>query len=205
VLSRRLLAALGAVGVVAICMTGVGIAVAGTAPRADPIPIEEAIIPDDLVWEWIMHCGRQTGSGSDDLATQYTIYPEGRLDVLVGSFTDDGTMVPDYELSAAINECVGTRRVAESSAMWREASRAERLALYGWALDRQQPCLAARGIDTRLPPLGDFLDEQSVPWYLLQQYIWRDPENPVEDFDAILAARLACPPRPAYLAARGVG
>ena len=202
---RRLLAALGAIGVVAICVTGVGIGVAGATPHTEPIPIEEATIPDDLVWEWIMHCGRQTGSSLDDVAMQYTTYPEGRLEVLMGTFTDDGTMVPDYELSAAINECVATRRVAEVSSRWREASRAERLVLYGWAVDRQQPCLAARGIDTRVPPLTDFVDEHTVPWYLLQQYIWDDPENPVEDFDTILAARLACPPRPAYLAAQGVG
>ena len=206
-LHRRLLAALGAFGVVAICVTGVGIGIAGAAPHSEPILIEEATIPDDLTWEWILHCGRQVGFDFDDsrLATQYGTDGAGHLEVLMGSFDEDGTMTPDYELSAAINECVGTRRVGEVSTRWREASSADRLALYGWAVDRQQPCLAARGIDTRLPPLGDFLDEQTVPWYLLQQYIWADPENPVEDFDTLLAARLACPPRPGYLAAQGVG
>jgi hypothetical protein len=80
------------------------------------------------------------------------------------------------------------------------------MVLYEWSLAWQQPCLAARGIETEVPPLRDFLDEQTIPWYLLQQYIWDDPERPAtEDFDALLAARLACPPMPDSLEASGVG
>jgi hypothetical protein len=204
---RRLLAALGAIGVVAICVTGVGIGVAGAAPHAEAIPIEEAEIPDDLTWEWVVHCGREVGFDfyGSNVGAEYGTDGAGTLEVLIGSYDTDGRTTYDYELSAAINACVGTRRVAEVSTLWREATPADRMAIYGWAVDRQQPCLAARGIDTRLPPLTDFLDEQTEPWYLLLQYIWDDPENPVVDFDTLLAARLACPPTPPYLAAQGVG
>lgn len=200
----RLLAALGAFGIVAICVAGVGIAVAASAPHPERIPIEEAVIPDDFAYWWIQHCGTQVGNSLNVVAMEYSVDAEGHLEVLLGSYTGN-EMVPDEELSAAVNECVGTRRVEEFATRWRQATPADRLALYGWAVNRQQPCLAAWGIDTRVPPLSDFLAEDTVPWYLLEQYIWENPEDRLEDFDTILAARLACPAVPDSLAAQGVG
>jgi len=131
---------------------------------------------------------------------------QGVLTIELGSVDDEGTMDVDEQATAIVGACVASRNVEPDDGIYRPATKAERLTLHDWALRQQQPCLAARGIETEVAPIADFLAEDRIPWYLLEQYIWSGPNGIVDvDFDVLLEARLACPPMPAYLAEQGVG
>jgi len=212
----HLLAAVCAGGVVALCVAtvGVGVAVAADAAHGPAADAADALIPPDLTWAWVSICEARATEGLEPFISysmSTAIDEEGRLSVDYSTFDDEGNVLPDATRSAAVNECLSARRVDPDQGQYGVvtypgATPAQRLGLYDWAVHQQQPCLAAHGIDTVVPPLEEFLDDQYIPWYLLDQYIWASDRGPVDvDFDELLATRLACPPVPAFLAVQGVG
>lgn len=201
----QLVAALAAGGIVAVCAVVPGVAMAAASPRADAAPIEDARIPDDMVWPWVSQCIEQVGLGPNYGTTSFTVDPDGVMTAEFGTWDDEGVVIPDEAATAAVGPCISSRKTVPMDDSWHQATLAERVAIYDWTVREQQPCLAVRGIDVRLPPFEEFLRQDSVPWYLLQQYMWTTSGGLVDDFDVLLEARLACPPVPAYLAARGVG
>jgi len=204
----RLLAALGAAGVVAVCLSVVAVAVFAAQPADHDVTVDEdTLLPDDLMWPWVTHCQGLTGVDTSALTGWFSLDEDGVIDVEYGTLDDDDELIVDERVSAVMRACVQQRSMERPDATLSGlVTPAQRLAIYAWAVDVQQPCLAARGIETRVPPMSDFVDTQTVPWYLLQQYYWANPEQPFAgDFDMLLAARLACPPTPPFLAAQGVG
>lgn len=203
----QLVAALAATGIVALCLATIGGAVASAGARGQVERPDEARLPVDLVWTWLNTC-QITAIGEHASATGYstmTTDADGLITVQYGTVDERGAFILDEGRSAAVNTCLATRLVEPGSPSYGSVSSghpsdAQGLALYDWAVRYQQPCLASRGITTTVPPLEQFIDEDSVPWYLLDQYIWSSDRGRVDlDFDALLEARLACPPSPTYL------
>jgi hypothetical protein len=201
------LAALGAGGVVVLSVAVVGFAVAAVSPRSAPIPVEEAPIPEDMVWPWISHCIGQTGIDYNRYSTTYfSVDGEGTLDIEFGTVDQEGAVTTDEEVTALVGGCVESRRLeTEFNRSRRMPTDAERLQIYDWAVRLQEPCLAAHRFPATPHPLADYMNHDLMPWYLLQERIWTDTGGLVDDFDVLLEARLACPPLPAFLAAQGVG
>lgn len=201
----HLVAALAAGGVVALCVGVPGVAMAMASPRSSPVPIEQAAIPEDMVWSWVSQCVEQAGLGPNFGTTSFSVNADGVMTAEFGTWDDEGNVIPDDAATALVSGCIGSRTMIPMNDTWRQTTLAERLAIYDWTIREQHPCLAVRGIEVRVPPLQEFLREDAVPWYLLQQYMWSASGGLVDDFDVLLEARLACPPVPASLAARGVG
>ena len=199
---RRFLAALGAAGVVSACAIFVGAAIVAAVPRDGPAKPHDEAIPGDLVWAWLLTCmdAQESVLASTSLLYGYSIDGEGAIDAHYGNVDADGTLTRDDEMSAVMNACVQTRR-AEVVGGGRPMTDADRLIQYDWAVRRQQPCLSLRGIDTDVPTAAAFFNAQSDSTYGLDQYLYSGPGAPRDfDFDTVLAARLACPPVPRYLA-----
>lgn len=202
----RLFAALGAAGVVALCLGVIGVA-AATGVRGSAVAVVDAdtVVPPDLTWTWVQHCELSSGVEMGESMGWFSTSDDGELVVEYGTMDDEGHLDIDEGLTAIIAGCVDTRTVASESRM-RPASTAERLEIYDWAVKWQQPCLASRGMDVQLAQPADFVDPNTVPWYLVDQYVWTGPQELADiDFDVLLEARLACPPMPPFLAAQGVG
>lgn len=199
-------AALAAGGVVALCVGAVlGVAV-GADRRVDAPSADLSRMPSDLVWRWILHCVQTPGVDPSVVALEYSVGTEGELAVQFGWSDELGHVTVDPRTTAATKHCIEERSVDPASIVTRTPSQAERLVLYTWAVERQQPCLAQRGMNVPVASPGDFLDEHAAPWYLLDLYAESQAERGLGvDFDTLLEARLACPPIPAYLAAQGVG
>jgi len=199
------LAALAAGAVVALCVGAVGVSLANSDPGESPGSAETSRIPTDLVWRWVVHCMQPHGETSSAVPLSYSLGADGALSVEFGWVDDHGHATVDPRMAAATKECIEEKKV-EASPVGRSPTQAERLVLYDWTLERQQPCLAERGMYALIPPRADFLDEQTAPWYLLNEYSSSQQARGIGlDFDTLLRARLACPPIPAYLAAQGVG
>lgn len=201
-----LLAALGAGGIVALCVLFVGVTIATAAPREQEVTLEDRAIPQDLLWPWVQHCEAQVDVETGTVMGWASTDENGHLEVQYGTMDDKGALTVDEATTARVSECLGSRRLEPNAVFLGLATEAERLLLYDWALTRQQPCLAERGISVELPPPADFLDQDNISWYLLNQYLWSDPTDMAAlDFDELLDARLACPPVPPYLVERGLG
>lgn len=198
-------AAIAASAVVAMCAGAVAVSLTDAAPDGGPAP-DTSRIPSDLVWRWVVHCMQPHGEASSAIPISYTLGDDGDLSVEFGWTDDQGHVTVDPRMAAVTKECIDEKTVDLASSPSRRPTQAERLVLYDWTLERQQPCLAERGMYALIPPRADFLDEQTAPWYLLNEYASSQQARGIGlDFDTLLRARLACPPIPAYLAAQGVG
>lgn len=202
----RLLAALGAGSVVVVCAVVMGVSIAVASPRGAAGSDGDARIPGDLVWTWVQHCELTTGVELGSNLGWFSTEEDGELVVEYGTMDDEGEMTVDEEITAVVGACITTRQIDLDGEYVRNATTAERIEIYDWAVRWQKPCLAAHGMDVQLGSPRDFLDETVVPWYLLNQYVWTGTDGLADiDFDALLEARLACPPIPAHLAAQGIG
>jgi hypothetical protein len=198
--------ALAAGGVVALCVGVILGASVGVDPRVGAASADLSRMPSDLVWRWILHCVQNPGVDRSVVALDYTVGTEGELAVEFGWSDELGHVTVDPRTAAATKQCIEERSVDPTTIVSRAPTQAERLTLYSWAVERQQPCLAARGMNVWVASPEDFLDEHVAPWYLLDRYVASQAERGLGvDFDTLLEARLACPPMPAYLAAQGVG
>lgn len=201
-------AALAASGVVAICIGAVAVAVAVTnADQSErSASADTSRIPSDLVWRWVVHCMQRSDEASSSSPMSYSVDDDGELSVTFGWADDQGHVTVDPRMAAVTEACIDEKTVEPASSVTRSPTQAERLVLYDWTLERQQPCLAERGMNAPVAPRSDFLDEQNAPWYLLDVYVSSQRQRGIGiDFDTLLKARLACPPIPASLAAQGVG
>jgi len=199
-------AALAAGGVVALCVGAVLGAAVGVDPRVGTASADLSRMPSDLVWRWILHCTQTPGVDPSVIALDYSVGTEGELVVEFGWSDELGHLTVDPRTAAATKECIEERSVDLATIVTRVPTQAERLVLYTWAVERQQPCLAERGMNVPVASPGDFLDQHAAPWYLLDGYAESQAARGLGlDFDTLLEARLACPPVPAYLAAQGVG
>lgn len=199
-------AALAAGTVVAICVGAVAVSATNPDSGERPGPADASRIPTDLVWRWVVHCMQLSDEASSAVPVRYSLGDDGELSVEFGWADAQGNVTVDPRMAAATEECLAEKTVGPPNSVIRGPTRAERLVLYDWSLERQQPCLAKRGITTLVVSPTDFLDEEAAPWYLLNAYASSLQERGIGlDFDTLLAARLACPPIPGYLAGRGVG
>jgi len=204
----HLLALLGAGAVVGVCVSVLGFAVATASPHATAVEVDGTTpVPEDMAWTWAQYCEQNSEVELGTAMAWISTDADGRLDVEYGTMDDEGTLIVDQHLTEVIGACVEQRAVlVDPDRTVRPATTAERLAIYDWAVRWQQPCLAAHGMDVGVQPPRDFVDETIVPWYLIDHYIWTGSDGLAGiDFDALLEARLACPPIPAYLVAQGVG
>jgi hypothetical protein len=201
-------AALAASGVVAVCVGAIAVSVSVTTatPGEGPVSADTSRVPPDLVWRWVVHCMQLSSEASSAEPISYTVGDAGDLSVEFGWADDQGHVTVDPRMAAVTKECIGEKTVELVGSASRSPTQAERLVLYDWTVERQQPCLAERGMNARVGSRADFLDERAEPWYLLNSYAASQQERGLGvDFDTLLRARLACPPMPASLAARGVG
>jgi hypothetical protein len=199
-------AALAASGVVALCVGAVLGASAGADPRPAAASADLSRMPSDLVWRWVLHCAQSPGVDSSVVALDYTVGAGGELAVEFGWSDELGHVTVDPRTAAATKSCIEERTVDPATIVTRMPTPAERLLLYTWAVERQRPCLADRGMNVPVASPGDFLDVHKAPWYLLDGYAESQADRGLGvDFDTLLGARLACPPMPAFLAAQGVG
>jgi len=203
----RLLAALGAGALVALSSTFVVVAVAVAAPEpAGPTVVDDTPVPPDFLWPWVMWCERDVGLPPGSSMASFGVDDDGTVAIEYGFVDEEGSIEAiDEPLTERIGACIGSRRIAMDGRVSRRADDSIRLAVYDWAVRQQQPCLAAHGIKLSVPPLEEFLGQDSMPWYLLDQYIWTRSGEPLDiEFDALLEARLACPPFPPYLRDEGL-
>jgi hypothetical protein len=199
-------AALAASGVVAICVGAVAVSLTNSDRGGSPGSADTSRIPPDLVWRWVVHCMQPHGEASSAVPIRYSLGDDGHLSVEFGWTDDQGHVTVDPRMAAVTKECIDEKTVEPASSVIRGPTQAERLVLYDWTIERQRPCLAKRGMNAPVASRAGFLDEQTAPWYLLNVYASSQQERGIGlDFDTLLTARLACPPMPAYLAARGVG
>ncbi len=205
----RLTAAIAAGAVVGICASVLGFAVVTASPsEATAVDVDGTTpVPEDMAWTWLQFCEQNADVELGSAMAWISTDADGALDVQYGTMDDEGTLDIDTELTEVIGSCTEQRKVlVDPDRPSRLATTAERLAIYDWAVRWQQPCLAAHGYEVGIQPPSAFVDETTVPWYLIDQYIWTGTDGLAGlDFDALLAARLACPPVPARLAAQGVG
>jgi hypothetical protein len=104
---------------------------------------------------------------------------------------EDGTMTVNPEYTAVINDCLDDRTVDVARDVF-ASSPMDRLQMYRWAHDWQGPCLRHLGWSVPPASFDAFMDDDNAPWYL-----WRGDEP--QDFEELLAARLACPPVPPFM------
>jgi hypothetical protein len=205
-MSPRTAVSLGVVGVCAVAVAAT-LAVHG-AHESHAGGLEVPLVPEDLLWPLVLSCG----AGAVTPIVGITADGDGRLELDVGTIDeergdgsllvdDDGIPVVDEEQSRRMDECTSAYRV-DLSRDYRSATDAERLLIYDWAVEWQAPCLEAHGYEVTVRPYSSFVDRDSIAWFLLSDRDWVQEQY---DFDDVLAARLACPPVPPFLAADGVG
>lgn len=193
----------------AICGTTLALigAVAGVAagaltpvPPRDHEPADDRL-PVDMVPSFVEYCSPPDEGGA--FLRQYVdrSWEIGR-DAVVRvelSYTDPstGSLVVDEAATAVANACLSKRRVVYDD-IERFPTPAQVRVIQDWFWRWEAPCLTAHGMSLSSPEVEEMLEPRMLLWYLRIRPIGGD-------FEAELAARLACESIPAYLQNEGVG
>ena len=169
-------------------------------PPRDREPADDRL-PVDMVPSFVEYCSPPDEGGA--YLRQYVdrSWEIGR-DAVVRvelSYADPstGSLVVDAAATAVANACLSKRRVVFDD-IERFPTPAQLLVIEDWFWRREAPCLTAHGMSLTSPEVEEMLEPRMLLWYLRIRPIGGD-------FEAELAARLACESIPAYLQNEGVG
>jgi hypothetical protein len=194
-----------AAGAGLVLLAGAVVVPIATAPKTQEVE-DTYLVPADLFYTLVEECQGVVPVAADetvlpnwteaDDGTEQRVWLElYRVDREDGTLAQAEPTEEQAELLGAANLCLGSYQLEP----WREPPTFDafhRNMYYDYVADALVPCLAARGIDARIPSRTAFAT--------LDVNVWYQSQLVGLDFPVALSTWRSCPPYPAYLVDAGL-